>query len=74
MVVFVGDAEFKKRMPENVTVRRGYIKYIRKHTERILSEDEIGAALATIAEKRLAPGWKTHRDHVHHLKKKNESR
>lgn len=74
VVVFVGDAEFRKRMPENVTMRRGYVDYIRKHTERILTEDQIDAALTTIAQKRLAPGWKTHRDHVRHLKKKNESR
>ena len=68
IVVFIGDSSFKTKMPENVTGPRGYIRYIRSQTRRMLTDDEVKDVIKAIAEKRLAPGLKTHLQHVKHLK------
>ncbi len=41
VVVFVGDAEFKTRVPENVTCRRGLCPYIRSRQAILLSTDHV---------------------------------
>jgi len=68
VVVFIGDSTFKTKMPENVTGPRGYIQYIRSQTRRVLPEDEVRDVINVMAEKRLAPGLKTHLQHVKHVK------
>lgn len=67
VIVFPGDSTFKTEMPENVTGTRGYIQYIRSQTRRVLTEDEVKEVINVIAEKRLAPGLKTHLQHVKHV-------
>jgi hypothetical protein len=68
VIVFTGDASFKTDMPENVTNPRGYIRYIRSQTKALLTEGEVREIIKLIAEKRLAPGLKTHFQHVKHVK------
>ncbi len=67
VVVFVGDSSFKTKMPENMTGPRGYIRYIRSQTRPVLTEDEVRQAIYLIEQKRLAPGLKTHFEHVKHV-------
>lgn len=68
VVVFIGDSSFKTKMPENVTGARGYVQYIRSQTGGVLTDDEVKNVIDAIAEKRLAPGLKTHLQHVKHVK------
>jgi hypothetical protein len=68
VIVFTGDTRFKTDMPENVTNPGGYIRYIRCHTRTVLTDSEVNQIIKSIAEKRLAPGLKTHFQHVKHVK------
>ena len=68
VVVFTGDSTFKTEMPENVTRPRGYVGYIRSQNEPVLTEGEVKEVVNVIGEKRLAPGLKTHFQHVNHVK------
>ena len=68
VIVFIGDSSFKTDMPENVTNPRRYIRYIRSQTKPVLTEGEVREIIKLIAEKRLAPGLKTHFQHVKHVK------
>jgi len=69
VVVFVGDSTFKTAMPENVTYGRGYIRYIKSKTQPQLSETEVHQIIQQIADGRLKPSIKTHRQHVRHVRK-----
>lgn len=68
MVVFVGDSTFKTEMPENVTYGGGYIRFIKSHTQPLLTEAEVQQVIAQIAEGRLKPSIKTHNEHARHVK------
>lgn len=68
VVVFVGESTFKTPMPENVTKGGGYAKYIKSKTTHVLSDSEVLEILEKIKMGRLAPSFKTNRDHVKHVK------
>ena len=68
VVVFVGEGTFKTPMPENVTHGRGYIRFIKSHTEERLSETEVQTIIDTIQSGRLAATFKNHRQHAAHVK------
>ncbi len=68
VVVFIGDSTFKTKMPENVTGPRRYIQYIRSQVRPVLTGNEVNGIIKSIAEKRLAPGLKTHFEHIDHVK------
>ena len=70
LVVFVGSAEFKTAMPENVTKLGGCIAYIRRRSALLLSAAQVDEALARIASGRLAPSLATHRAHVKHVRER----
>jgi len=67
-VVFVGDSTFKTEMPENVTHGGGYIRFIKSHTEVLLTESEVQQVIGQIADGRLKPSIKTNREHARHVK------
>jgi hypothetical protein len=69
VVVFMGDSTFKSPMPANVTHGGGYIRYIKSFRDPVLSDAQVREAVTQIQVGRLAPSWKTHRQHVHRLKK-----
>lgn len=71
VIAFVGDASFKTPMPENVTTGAGYLRYILRHQATVLSEARVAEILTQIEAQRLAPGFKTNRAHVAHLKQKH---
>lgn len=68
VVVFAGDSTFKTEMPENVTSGGGYIRYIKSKTIPVLSPSEVSEVIAKIETGRLNPSFKTHREHVAHVK------
>ncbi len=68
VVVFVGDSTFKTKMPENVTYGGGYIKFVKSKTEPVISEAEVNEITSKIETGRLAPSYKTNRDHMNHVK------
>ena len=67
-IVFAGDSTFKTPMPENVTYAGGYIRYIKQHRQKIISPEAVEEILVGLAEKRLAPGLRTHFTHVRHVR------
>jgi hypothetical protein len=69
VVVFNGDnTKFKTPTPDCVCYSLGYIDFIKKHKIKILGDAEVERVLKIIEDKRLAPGFKTHRDHVAYVK------
>jgi len=55
-------------MPENVTYGRGYMRYIKSKTQLQLSETEVQHIIQQIANGRLKPSIKTHRQHARHVR------
>jgi restriction system protein len=68
VIVFIGDSRFKTPLPDNVTYGMGYIRYIKSKTEQVLSELEKNKIIETIRNGRLKASFKTHRQHVSHVK------
>jgi len=55
-------------MPDNVTHGIGYLKFIKSKKETVFTEDELKAVITAIQQGRLSRSFKTHRDHVKHVK------
>ncbi|WP_197038434.1 nuclease-related domain-containing protein [Billgrantia saliphila] len=73
VVVFSGSAVFKTKMPDNVTIGGGYVRYIKSFREPVLNDFQVREALERIETGRLAPNRETHRQHVKQLKARFES-
>lgn len=69
LIVFIGDSKFKTDMPDNVTQGFGYLKYIKSKRELVLPLSKVNEIVEKIENKRLTPSFKTHREHVQHVKK-----
>ncbi len=67
VIIFIGDAKLKKDVPENV-ITHGYIRYIRQHRDRLLSDEQVQGVVAAIAAGRLMPGAATHAMHVRNVR------
>ena len=68
VVVFVGDAAFKTKMPENVVYPRGLFRFIDTHQEILFTQREMWRIIEGIEDGRLSKGFKTHRKHVKNVK------
>lgn len=68
MVVFVGASTFKTPMPENVTQAGGYIRFIKSKQSVIFTGAQVEQLLARLQGQRLAPSFKTSREHVRHVR------
>ncbi len=68
LIVFIGDSTFKTDMPDNVTQGFGYLRYIKSKRENILPLSKVNEVMAKIETERLTPSFKTHREHVQHVK------
>ncbi|MGM0783758.1 MAG: NERD domain-containing protein [Pseudomonadota bacterium] len=73
LVVFSGSAVFKTRMPDNVTIGGGYVRYIKSFRKPVLSEAQVQEVLESITTGRRAPNRATHRQHVEQLKARFET-
>lgn len=67
VIVFVGNAELKREMPENVTVGLGGSRYIRSFKQRALSDAQVASICDLIESRRMEPTWMTSRQHVKNL-------
>ncbi len=68
VIVFVGDSTFKTEMPDNVTYGGGYARYIKSKRTPVLSKSQVTEIVNKIEQGRLAPSFKTNREHVRHVK------
>ncbi|MXY93263.1 MAG: nuclease [Caldilineaceae bacterium SB0670_bin_27] len=71
VVVFVGDAEFKRKMPENVTVGAGGAQHIRSFKAHVLSETQVAEVCEAIESKRMERSWETNRRHVRNVRRED---
>jgi predicted RNA-binding Zn-ribbon protein involved in translation (DUF1610 family) len=55
-------------MPENVKHGIGYIDYIKSKKLKIISKEEVTRIISSIESGRLSRSFKTHREHVRHVK------
>ncbi|SMM97710.1 FIG00856926: hypothetical protein [uncultured Candidatus Thioglobus sp.] len=67
VIVFVGDSTFKTNMPENVTYGKGCIRFIKSKTTPLLTDSQVKEVTEKIQAGRLAPSFKTNREHVNHV-------
>ncbi len=67
IIAFVGGAKLRTEMPPHVTTGWDYIGYIRSHKDAVLTADEVDELMHRIDSLRLAPGLKTHLQHVEHV-------
>ncbi|WKE65315.1 NERD domain-containing protein [Gallaecimonas kandeliae] len=74
VVAFMGECSFKTAMPANVTLGGGYCRYIRSFKESVLSEAEVSELVTRIQSGRLAPGLRTHFEHVAGLRRRHEGK
>lgn len=73
VVIFVGDADLKTEMPENVTAGFGEAgRYIRSFRTRVLSERQVAEICTTIETGRMKPSWGTNRQHVWNLRQRKD--
>ena len=72
VVVFTGDADFKTEMPANVVYIGGLARYIKSFRTSIFSDSDIVRICNAIEVERLAPSWKTDRDHVRNVKERKK--
>lgn len=68
VIVFIGDSTFKTEMPENVTHGGGYARYIKSKKTPVLTRSQVIGIANKIEQGRLAPSFKTNREHVRHVK------
>lgn len=68
VVAFVGDAQLKTDMPENVQRSGKAISYILSFWEILLTDDQVKGAIKALSNRRLADTPETTRAHIEHLK------
>lgn len=68
LIIFIGNSKFKTAMPDNVTQGLGYLKYIKSKKEIILPSSRVNELVKKIEAERLTRSFKTHREHVKHVK------
>jgi len=68
LVVFVGDSNFKSPMPNNVVYGYDCIRLIKSKTIPVLTTSEVQAVCSRIESGRLKISFKTHREHVRHVR------
>jgi hypothetical protein len=74
IIFFIGDdCVFKTKMPENVFLK-GYTKYIKNKTEKILTEKKVSTIVEGITVYKLPSSFKTKRAHINHVKNIKENK
>ena len=67
IIMFVGDdCKFEHKMPDNV-LQKGYIKYIKSRTEKILTGKEVANIIEGITAYRLPNTFKTRKKHIEYV-------
>ncbi|NEX60231.1 nuclease-related domain-containing protein [Noviherbaspirillum galbum] len=63
IVVFIGEAELKSPLPDNV-MTGGFIPYIKAETSEVFTPDEVEDIVQRLQAGRMAPGRKTDKAHL----------
>jgi hypothetical protein len=71
--MFIGDCKLKTKMPENVLLK-GYTKYIKSKTEKILTEKEVSTIVEGITAYKLPSNRKTKNKHIQYVKSIKENK
>lgn len=70
VVIFVGDAKFKTKMPENV-LDRGYIPYIKSKSRVLFTDEEVSNIVFAIRTGMMPKTTQTKREHIESLSKRH---
>ena len=73
IVVFVGEAELKRDLPENVTVGFDAARYIRSFRTRVLTKEQVAEICTMIESGRMKQSWGTDRQHVRNVQHRAKS-
>ena len=74
IIFFIGDdCVLKTKMPENVLLK-GYTKYIKNKTEKILTGKKVSTIVEGITAYKLPSSFKTKRAHINHVKNIKENK
>lgn len=68
IVVFIGGASFKTKMPSNVIFSGNLKAYIKSFSQPIFSDDDLLEIKNNLANGKLASSFKNNRQHVKHVK------
>lgn len=68
VVVFTGDAEFKTERSDEVRTCADLVRYLRSFDAQVLTMEQVGVICLQLQDARLAPTWRTHRQHVENLR------
>lgn len=72
VIAFVGDHTFKTPMPGNVKSGLGCFDYIKSRLQHVFDQEEIEEIIQAIRTNRKIPGRATERDHIAHVKAKQQ--
>lgn len=73
VVVFVGEAELKRDLPDNVTVGFGAARYIRSFRTRVLTKEQVAEICTVIESGRMKQSWATDLQHVGNVQNRGKS-
>ena len=73
IIFFIGNCKLQTNMPENV-LSKGYTKYIKSKTEKILTEKEVSTIIEGITAYKLPSNRKTKNKHIQHVKSIKENK
>lgn len=74
VVCFMGDAQFKKGIPEGVFLGGRYITHIKSFKTPVFSDAEVADLIQRIESGRVERGFKTNRAHVKTLRSRHSSK
>nr|WP_319923560.1 nuclease-related domain-containing protein [Acinetobacter wanghuae] len=72
IVVFVGSAEFKSKLPKGVFLDRDWIEYIKTFQSEVISPDQLMMIHQRLEIASLEKSWKTNREHVKNLRQRKQ--
>jgi len=73
VIVFVGECEFKTKMPKNVFMGGGYINYIKSFNKTLFTASEVENIIYTLKNGSLKKGIRTDWEHVNSLKNRHSN-
>jgi len=69
LIVFVGDNQFKTKMPKQITYGKESINYIKSKTTPVLTKKQVQQIITKIENNKFKNSYKTHKQHIQHVEK-----
>ena len=73
VVIFVGEVELKRALPDNVTMGFGAARYIRSFRTRVLTKEQVAEICTVIESGRMNQSWATDLQHVSNIQNRGKS-